>query len=103
MNYQLILQINGESQSNSDSIVNFERELSIVLNSFANIDIHNMECGEIYIFILTLTPVFAFERAKPLLEKHKLLADAKAGFRLLCDDVYTTIWPENAISEFLAG
>jgi|SRR5471030_257930 len=102
MNYQLILQINDESRKNLDSMVNLEEAFSIALHSFENVDIHNMGCGEIYIFILTSTPVFAFQQAKSILEKHKLLADAKAGYRLLCDGVYTTIWPENATSEFLA-
>lgn len=103
MNYQLILQVNNDSLGSFDAMVNLEGELSIALNSSENIDIHNMGCGEIYIFILTSNPVFAFEQAKKLLEKHKLLHDAKAGFRLLCDDIYITIWPENATSEFLAG
>src|SRR5471030_2456803 len=98
MNYQLILQVNNDSLGNFDSMVNLEGELSVALNSSENIDIHNIGCGEIYIFILTSNPVFAFERVKNLLEKYKLLDDAKAGFRLLCDDIYTIIWPENATS-----
>lgn len=101
MNYQLVFQVNGESLADFDAMVNLEQELSVELKGIAEIDGHDMGCGEINIFILAANPVAVFERAKPVLARHGLLAEVKSAFRLLAEDGYTTIWPENSTEEFL--
>jgi len=62
-----------------------------------------MGCGEINIFILTSNPKIVFEKSKPYLIKYKLLSCVRAGFRMLSEDVYTPIWPDNSVDEFLVA
>jgi hypothetical protein len=103
MNYQLVLQFRGELLADFDAMMKLEDELSVHLKDIAEVDGHDMGCGEMNIFILTSDPLSVFERAKPSLERHKLLADVKAGFRPLSDDTYTAIWPENSTGECLVA
>lgn len=100
MNYQLVLQVNGESLADFDAMVNLEQELSVELKDLAEVDGHDMGCGEINIFIIASNPVTAFEKAKPVLKRHGLLAKVKSAFRSLAEDEYTTIWPENSTEQF---
>lgn len=81
-------------------MMNLEKELSIELNDIADVDGHDMGCGEINIFILATNPTAVFEASKPILDRFKLLHDVKAGYRLLSDDIYTTIWPDGSTDEF---
>jgi hypothetical protein len=103
MSYQLVLQVRGESLSDFDAIMSLEQELAIELDDIAEVDGHDMGCGEINIFILTSNPEAAFEKSKASLLKHKLLSRVKVGFRLLSEDSYTTIWPVNSVDEFLVA
>lgn len=103
MSYQLVLQVRGDSLVDFDVMMNLERELSIELNDIAEVDGHDMGCGEINIFILTTNPTVVFEASKPILDRFKFLNDVKAGYRLLSDDVYTTIWPNDSTDEFLVA
>lgn len=59
-----------------------------------------MGCGEINIFILTSDPVATFGEVKFVLDRRGLLAEVKSAFRLLSEDNYTNIWPENSCEEF---
>lgn len=103
MSYQLVLQIRDDSLADFDVMMNLEKELSIELNDIAEVDGHDMGCGEINIFILTKNPTAVFEASKPILDRFKLLHDVKAGYRLLSDDIYTTIWPDNSTDKFLVA
>ena len=100
MNYQLVLQVDGESPADFDAMVNLEHELTFELKDIAEVDGHDMGCGEINIFIMTSNPVAAFKKAKSVLDRHGLLAEVKSAFRLLSEDDYTTIWPENSTEKF---
>jgi len=53
MSYQLVLQVRGESLSDFDAMMNLEQELAVELDDIAEVDGHDMGCGEINIFILT--------------------------------------------------
>ncbi|MYM27446.1 ABC transporter [Duganella sp. CY15W] len=103
MNYQLVLQVRGESLSDFDAMMDLEQELAVKLGDIAEVDGHDMGCGEINIFILTSNPEAAFEKSKPCLIKHKLLNRIKSGFRVLSEDTFTTIWPENSADEFIVA
>lgn len=100
MDYQLVLQFNGDSLSDFDAMVNLEQELSVELKDIAEVDGHDMGCGEINIFMIASNPVAAFEKVKSVLKRHGLLAEVKSAFRSLSEDGYTTIWPENSTLEF---
>lgn len=41
-----------------------------------------------------------FDASKPILARFKLLHDKKTGYRLLSDDIYTTIWPDESTDDF---
>ncbi|MYM27200.1 ABC transporter [Duganella sp. CY15W] len=103
MNYQLVLQVRGESLSDFDAMMDLEQELAVKLGDIAEVDGHDMGCGEINIFILTSNPEAAFEKSKPCLIKHKFLNRIKSGFRALSEDTFTTIWPENLADEFIVA
>lgn len=103
MSYQLVLQVRGESMSDFDAMMSLEQELAIELDDIAEVDGHDIGCGEINIFILTENPETVFEKSKPSLIKHQLLNRIKAGFRLLSEESYTTIWPMNSKDEFLVA
>lgn len=103
MSYQLVLQVRGESLSDFDAMMDLEQELAVELDDIAEVDGHDMGCGEINIFILTSVPRIVFEKSKPFLIKHKLLSRVKAGFRMVSEDIYLSIWPENSADEFLVA
>ena len=103
MSYQLVLQVRGDSLDDFDVMMNLEKELSIELNDIADVDGHDMGCGETNIFILATNPTAVFEASEPILDRFKLLHDVKAGYRLLSDDIYTTIWPDGSTDEFLVA
>ncbi|QYG06581.1 hypothetical protein [Janthinobacterium sp. PAMC25594] len=103
MSYQLVLQVRGDSLGDFDVMMNLEKELSIELNDIVDVDGHDMGCGEINIFILATNPTAVFEASKPILDRFKLLHDVKAGYRLLSDDIYTTIWPDGSTDDFLVA
>jgi hypothetical protein len=100
MDYQLVLQVQGESLADFDAMMNLEQDLTLQLSDVAEIDGHDMGCDEINIFILTSNPVSVFTHAKPVLERHGFLAHIKSGFRLLTEDTYTSIWPQNSKDKF---
>lgn len=47
MTYQLVLQVRSGSLVDFDVMTNLEKELSIELNDIAEVDGHDMGCGEI--------------------------------------------------------
>ncbi len=103
MSYQLVLQVRGESLSDFDAMMDLEQELASELVDIAEVDGHDMGCGEINIFMLTSAPRIVFEKSKPFLIKRKLLSHVKAGFRMVSEDIYIRIWPENSADEFLVA
>lgn len=103
MNYQLVLQVQGESLAGFDAMMNLEQDLALQLSDIAEDDGHDMGCNEVNIFILTSNPESVFSHAKPVLERHGLLAHIKSGFRLLTEDTYTSIWPQDSKDEFLVA
>lgn len=96
----LVLQTSGESPAAFDAMMNVEQDLAPELGDIALVDGHDMGCNEINIFIITSNPLLVFARAKPVLERHGLLADINSAFRLLSGDTYTRVWPEGSTNLF---
>lgn len=103
MEYQLVLQLQGECLIDFDALISLEEDLSRQLSDIAEVDGHDMGCNEMNIFILTSNPLVAFSQAKPVLERHDLLSAVKAAFRLLTEDAYSNIWPKGSEVEFLVA
>jgi len=100
MEYQLVLQIRGESLADFDAMINLEEQLYHDLNGIAEVDGHDMGCDEINVFIFTSDPRATFEQSKAALTRLELLHDVKAAYRLVLQDTFITIWPENSKHEF---
>lgn len=100
MNYQLVLQIRGESLADFDAMMNLEKQLYLDLNGIAEVDGHDMGCDEINVFILTSDPLTTFEQSKAALTRLELLHNVKAAYRLVLQDSFITIWPENSTHKF---
>lgn len=100
LDYQLVIQINSSSIADFDAMMKLEDELRLELTGAAEVDGHDMGCGEINIFILTTNPIAIFNQIVPVLNKHKLLKEIRSAFRLVSEDDYTVIWPEHLTDEF---
>ena len=100
LNYQLVLQFQGDSMSDFDSMVELEDELSEKLGDSAAVDGHDIGSGETNIFIYTSDPVATFQRTKSVLECKQKLKSVTVAYRVANSERYTVIWPEDAGVEF---
>ena len=95
MQYQLVLQFNGDAVGDYDLMVAFEDELILELGDTAAVDGHDIGAGETNIFILTSQPEVAFHLAKELLCRSQLLGAVTAAYRPISGDVFTVLWPSH--------
>jgi len=100
MRYQLVLQFPGSSLADYDAMVALEDELIEVLGDSADVDGHDVGCGETNIFIFTSDPARTFQQARPVLERRQSLPAVTAASRQVDGDEYTVIWPEGSTKEF---
>ena len=100
MQYQLTLQIRGDSLDDYDAMIALEDELAEELGDSADIDGHDVGSGETNIFILTSDPVATFCRMKPVLERTRHLQAVTVAYREVKGERYTVIWPEGSQEKF---
>ena len=62
MDYQLVLQFQGDSLGDFDAMVALEDELSVLLADSADIDGHDIGSGQANIFIFSFNPTATFDR-----------------------------------------
>jgi len=93
MQYQLVLQFNGDSLADYDAMVALEDELIQVFGDTADVDGHDIGGRETNIFIVTSEPEHAFHRARSVLERSQLLASVTAAYRPVSGDTFTVLWP----------
>jgi hypothetical protein len=93
MQYQLVLQFNGNSLGDYDAMVAIESDLIQELGDTADVDGHDIGAGETNIFIVTSTPEIAFHRAKAVLDRSQLLGAVRAAYRPLAGQTFTVLWP----------
>jgi len=93
MQFQLVLQFNGDLLGDYDTMVALEDELIQELGDTADVDGHDIGAGETNIFIVTLKPEMAFHRAKAVLDRFKLLGAATAAYRPVAGQAFTVLWP----------
>lgn len=65
MDYQLVLQFEGDSFEILDSIVELEDNLIEALDDIAEVDGHEVGSGEANIYIFTSDPSVAFQSKRP--------------------------------------
>ena len=95
MQFQLVLQFNGDSLGDYDALVTLEDELIQELGDTADVDGHDIGAGETNIFIVTSEPEITFRHAKAVLNRSKLLGAVTAAFRPVGGQKFTVLWPAN--------
>ena len=93
MDYQLVIQFNGDSLSDYDVMISLEDTLSEDLAGIAEVDGHDMGSGQTNIFMIASDPLLAFDRAKVVLARAGLLPGVTAAYRPASGDAYTVLWP----------
>ena len=97
MKYQLVLQFSEELYGDLDWIIELENRLEACLVD-AEVDGHDIGCGEINIFIHTNDPVATFEVAKNSLEENSAaFANVKVAYRNIQDGSYVCLWPKGLV------
>ena len=101
VNYQLVLQIRGDSLSDLNATVALEEDLIDVLGNSADVDGHDIGSGETNIFIFSSDPRGTFRQAKPVLKRRKCLPVVTAAYRQMDGEQFTVIWPEGSPQKFV--
>jgi hypothetical protein len=97
MQFQLVLQFNGDSLSDYDAMVALEDELIQELGDTAEVDGHDIGSGQTNIFIVTSHPEITFCRAKAVLERSQLLGGVAAAYRPVAGQSFTVLWPAHRL------
>lgn len=100
MDYQLVLQLRGDSAEGLEFLIELEERLAGSLGPMAEIDGHDIGSGEANIFIRANDPVATFETLKPVLAQAELLSEVTAAFREGSDSRYTILWPSQSKTTF---
>ncbi|MBI3469519.1 MAG: hypothetical protein HY000_41485 [Planctomycetes bacterium] len=100
MQYQLVIQIDGDSLDDYDLMIAFENELIEVLGDSASVDGHDVGSGEINIFIFTSDPARTFGLVRPVLQRTQRFGSVTVAYRAVDGDDYTVIWPEGSNRRF---
>lgn len=95
MEYQLVIQVKGESLNDFDAIVELEDFLIDTVGDSADVDGHDFGSGEANIFIITSDPLATFSLLKHDLETKEILSECTIAHRELDGEEYTVIWPED--------
>jgi hypothetical protein len=93
MQYQLVLQFNGDSLGDYEAMVALEDKLTQELGGTADVDGHDIGAGETNIFIVTSQPEITFHRAKTVLDRCQLLSAVTAAYRPVSGQTFTVLWP----------
>ena len=100
MKFKLVLQFRGDTLDDYDQLIALEDDLVEQLGDSADVDGHDMGCGELNIFILTRDPVRTFSRVRPVLERSKIMQTVTAAYRRIEGEHYTIIWPKDSTTKF---
>ena len=100
MEYQLVVQIAGDTPSILDAVVVFEDEIRSILGDSAVVDGHDIGSGEANIFILTPDPSKTFHQVTPALERAQQTRAVTVAFRAIDGDEYHVPWPKNSSVPF---
>ncbi len=97
--YQIVVQWDTESICDFDALVQIEEILCEKLTRAHEVDGHDMGSGEANIFILTPSPLAAFEEIREALKGQSHWQSARVAYRKISEDVYTVLW-EKELNSF---
>lgn len=100
MDYQLVLQFQGDSLADYDQLIAVEESLINALANSADVDGHDVGHGEANIFIVTPDPARSFRCVHAVLLDMDLLQVVTVAFREIKGNRYKVIWPEGSTQEF---
>jgi hypothetical protein len=100
MEYQLVIQVKGESLDDFDAIVELEDCLINAVGDSANVDGHDFGSGEVNIFIRTSDPLATFSLLKYEMVTKEILSESTIAYRELDEEEYTVINPEEFSGTF---
>lgn len=100
MEYQLVLQLPADNNTDYDLLVEIGSHLETDLSNEHYVDGHDFGSGQMNIFIHTNSPELAFTESKQVLSKLGVV-EFKAAYRKLEAEEYTWLWPTDANDEFL--
>ena len=93
MDFQLVLQLPGESPEDFDRLVELEEGLVDMLGNAHVVDGHDFGSGTMNIFVHTDDPAAAFDTAKRALPAD-VLVKLRAAYRRLDGENYIVVWPQ---------
>ena len=100
MNYQLVLQFNGDTLADYDVMVGIEERLIEDLSHSAKVDGHDCGSGKTNIFIFTSDPSATFLKVRQTLQREGWLQSVTAAYRQVGGEQFTVLWPEGSQREF---
>jgi hypothetical protein len=103
MNYQLILQFQGDDEDTLDRVIELEDRLIDALDgsTTAEVDGHESGDGVINLILLAKNATKVWEKIEPIVEGASDELDINAvAFRQLDADDFTVLWPTDFEGEF---
>jgi len=103
MNYQLILQFQGDDEDTLEKVIELEDRLIDVLNgsTAAEVDGHEPGDGVINLVLLAKNATKVWEKIEPIVEGASDELDINAvAFRQLNAEDFTVLWPVDYEGEF---
>ncbi|MES2017013.1 MAG: hypothetical protein V4484_11005 [Pseudomonadota bacterium] len=94
MQYQLALHFQGEELPDHEAMSDLQRDLTQVLGASATLAGHDMGSSATTVFIHTANAKATFKRCKPVLARLKAFAGVTAAYRLLDEETYNILWPQ---------
>ena len=102
MQYVLVLQWPGSSESDFEALIEMEDQLESGLAGHSFVDGHDFGSGEMNIFVETDDPASAFADAAAALGSSPRWTDLRAAYRAEAGEDYEIMWPET-LREFSVG
>jgi len=91
--YILVLQWPGSSESDYSALIDMEDQLEGGLAAHGSLDGHDFGSGEMNIFVETEDPAEAFARVAIVLGDNSRWADLRVGYRVAAGETYEVLWP----------
>ena len=103
MHYQLALHFQGATLPDHATMNELQRDLSQVLGASATLAGHDMGVDAATVFIHTANAKATFKRCKPVLARLAAFPGVTAAYRLLDEDSYSVLWPQQFRGQFALG
>jgi hypothetical protein len=93
--YQIVVQWDAESMADFDLLISAEDLLFEKLSPLHEVDGHDMGSGEANIFIITSSPLAAFDEIKAAFEGQAHWRYARVAYRDVTGSDYVILWPKD--------